>query len=349
MAGLHHLESTNVDAIDIITRLSLRFSESVDRKEVAMLFVSFHGGKPGKHPLRNNVHAYDKNGKLISPSVLDDKDGIILDELRGIYLVGEYLYVANANRTQNSLLCYQGAGTSYRFVSKFISHEIAEGVLHPFDFSFDGAGYCYLSSQDTNLVSRFTVKAGGKAAEAAPLPPALPAQGRYLPGTFVASSVGNLCDMATTAVPTPQGLGYSAAGDKKHSVRGVLWTNGALYVVDQPAGKVKAYGPTGKLLGQSNQVESPVHLIAQKDTLYVSGGDEVFTAKLSKPAGDLTLTAIPGLHVKNGGGMAFSESGHLYIASRTENVIYKLDSTFKAMVFPCELPDNPEFLLHLDR
>jgi hypothetical protein len=314
-----------------------------------MLFVTFHGGKPGKHPLRNNVHAYDKNGALITRSVLDDKDGIVLNELRGICLEGKYLYVANANRTQNSLLCYEGAGTSYRFVSNFVSHQTTEGVLHPFDFSFDGAGFCYLSSQDTNLVTRFKVAAGGKAGEPAPLPAALPAQGRYLPGTFVASSVGNLCDMATTAVPAPQGLEYSAAGDKKHSVRGVLWTNGALYVVDQPAGRVKVYGETGKLLGQSNQVESPVHLTAQKGTLYVSGGNEVFTAKLSKPAGDLTLTAIPGLHVKNGGGIAFSESGHIYIASRTENVIHKFDSNFKAMAFPCELPDNPEFLLHLDR
>jgi hypothetical protein len=314
-----------------------------------MLFVTFHGGKPEKHPLRNNVHAYDKNGKLISRSVLDDKDGIILNELRGIDLVGGYLYVANANRTQNSLLCYQGADASYRFVSKFVSHETTEGVLHPFDFSFDGAGYCYLSSQDTNLVSRFKVTAGGKSGEPAPLPPALAAQGTYLPGTFVASSVGNLCDTTTTAVPVPPGLEYSATGDKKHSVRGVLWTNDALYVVDQPAGKVKVYSRSGKLLGQSNEVESPVHLVAHKDTLYVSGGNVVFTAKLSKPAGDLTLTAIPGLHVKNGGGMAFSESGHLYIASRTENVIYKFDSTFKAMPFSCELPDNPEFLLHLDR
>jgi hypothetical protein len=29
-----------------------------------MLFVTLHGGQPGKHPLRNNVHAYDKDGKL---------------------------------------------------------------------------------------------------------------------------------------------------------------------------------------------------------------------------------------------------------------------------------------------
>jgi hypothetical protein len=316
---------------------------------MVMLFVAFHGGNPDKHPLRNNVHAYDKDGKLITRSILEDTDGVILNELRGIYLVKEFLYVANANRTQNSVLCYQGSGTSYRFVGKFVSHETSQGVLHPFDFTFDGAGYCYLSSQDTNLVTRFTVSAGGKCGEPAPIAPALSVQGKYLPGTFVASSVGNLSDPPTTAVPAPLGLEYSAEGAKKHSVRGVLWTNGALYVVDQPAGRVKVYGHTGKLLGQSNVVESPVHLTAHEDSLYVTGGNEVLMAKLSKPAGDLSLTAIPGLRIKNGGGMTFSESGHVYIASRTENVIHKFDSNFKPMPFPCELPDNPEFLLHLDR
>ena len=314
-----------------------------------MLFVTFHGGNPDKHPLRNNVHAYDKDGKLLSRSILDDTDGVILNELRGIYVVKEYLYVANANRTQNSVLCYQGSGTTYRFVGKFVSHETTPGVLHPFDFTFDETGYCYLSSQDTNLVSRFTVRADGKCGEAAPIPPALPAQGKYLSGTFVASSVGNLCGLPATAVPAPLGLGYSAEAAKKHSVRGVLWTNGALYVVDQPAGRVKVYSHTGKLLGQSNVVESPVHLAAHEDSLYVSGGNEVLVAKLSKPAGDLTLMAIPGVHIKNGGGMAFSESGHVYVASRTENLIHKFDSSFKPMPFTCELPDNPEFLLHLDR
>jgi hypothetical protein len=316
---------------------------------MVMLFVTFHGGDPDKHPLRNNVHAYDKDGELLSKSILDDTDGVILNELRGICIVKEYLYVVDANRTQNSVLCYQGSGTRYRFVGKFVSHENTQGVLHPFDFTFDETGYCYLSSQDTNLVSRFTVSADGKFGETAPIPPDLPPHGKYLPGTFVASSVGNLSDPPTTAVPAPQGLKYSAEGAKKHSVRGVLWTNGALYVVDQPDGRVKVYGHSGKLLGQSNVVESPVHLAAHEGSLYVTGGNEVLVAKLSKPAGDLTLMAIPQARIKNGCGMAFSESGHVYVASRTENMILKFDSSFKQMPFTCELPDNPEFLLHVDR
>jgi hypothetical protein len=168
-----------------------------------------------------------------------------------------------------------------------------------------------------------------------------------LPGTFVASSVGRLNKFPTTAVPRPAGLQYYGRGKKKHSVRGVLWTNNALYVADQPAGRVKVYDRKGKFLGQSSQVESPVHLIAHKRRLYVSGANRVFTGKLSKPAGDFKLLAIPGLKIKNGCGMAFTGSGRFYIASRTENRVLKFDSKFRPMRFKCELPDNPEFLLHV--
>jgi hypothetical protein len=312
-----------------------------------MLFVTLHGGKPGKQPLKNNVHAYDKDGKNITPNVLEEADGVMLDELRGIYRAGNLLYVANANRTQNSVLCYEGSGTSYQLVSKFVSPATCKGVVHPFDFTFDGAGYCYVSSQDTNVVTRLTVSADGKTGAPAPVAAALPAHGNFLAGTFVASSAGNLTDPPTTAVPPPAGLQYFAQGDKKHSVRGVEWANNALYVVDQPAGRVKVYDHAGKLLGQSNVVESPAHLVAHNGSLYVSGGNEVLTAKLSSPAGDFTLSAIPGLQIKDGSGMAFADDGHFYVASRKDNVILKFDSSFKPVQFSCNLPDNPEFLLHV--
>jgi hypothetical protein len=310
-----------------------------------MLFVTFHGGKPEKNPHKNNVHAYDKDGNLISPSMLDDTEGVILDELRGICFFRNFLYVVIANKTQNSLLCYQGSGTHYRFVSKFVSQATCKGILHPFDFTFDGAKYCYVSSQDTNLVTRLAVSADGKTGAPAPVASAL--VGTFLPGTFVASSVGTLSEPATTPVPPPMGLQYSAVGPKKHSVRGVVWTNDALYVVDQPAARVKVYSATGKFLGQSNQVEQLVHLLVHDRSLYVSGGDQVYSGELSKPAGDFTLSAIQRVQIKNGGGMAFSNSGDLYVASRTENVIHKFDPHFNPIKFSCKLPDSPEFLLHV--
>ncbi len=311
-----------------------------------MLLVTLHGGKPQTDPHKNNVHAYDKDGKSISSSVLGDSGDILLDELRGIYLVGKFLYVVNANDKQNSVLCYKGSDTQYKFVGTFASKQTCKGIEHPFDVAFDGAGHCYVSSQDTNIVTRLTVSADGTSGTAAPQAPALPANGKFYPGTFVASSVGNL-GSPTTPVRPPAGLEYTAEGAKKHSVRGVVWANGVLYVADEPAGQVKAYDKNGKFLGQSNVVESPVHLVVWKDSLYVSGGNEVLTAKLPNRPGDFTLSPIKELKVKNGCGMAFTKSGNFYIASRTENVILKFDSDFKPVTFQCNLPDNPEFLLHV--
>ena len=312
-----------------------------------MLFITFHGGKPGKHPLRNNVHAFDKDGKLLSHAILEDRDELILDELRGIYRHGKYLYVVVANRTQNSILCYEGSETSHRFVSKFASHETTEGILHPFDLTFDEAGYCYVSSQDTNVVTRLKVTEDGRVGKPAPLPAALEKRGQFSAGTFIASSRGSLSPTAKTPVAAPAGLEYSDEGSKKHSVRGVLWTNGALYVADQPAGRIKVYDREGRLLGQSNPVETPVHMVASGNKLFVSGGNQIHHAELTRDHGSLQLKPVPGLHVKNGGGMAFSNSGNLYVASRTENKVLKFGPDFKPMPFACELPDNPEFLLHV--
>jgi hypothetical protein len=312
-----------------------------------VLFVTLHGGHPGKSPHKNNVHAYGKDGEKITPCVLEDIDGVTLDELRGIYLVGKFLYVVNANKTQNSVLAFQGSGTSYKFAGKVVSNETCKGVLHPFDLTFDGAGYCYISSQDTNVVTRLKLSPDGKTAAAAPIAPALPAQGKFLPGTFIASSVGSLSEPATTPIPAPAGLQYCSEGAKKHSVRGVLWTNNALYVADEPAGIIKAYDANGKFLGESNKVESPVHLVAHQGSLYVSGANQVLTGKLTKPARNFTLSPIPDLKIKNGGAMAFTPEDHFYIASRTENYILKFDANFKPIKFDCTLPDNPEFLLHV--
>jgi hypothetical protein len=117
--------------------------------------------------------------------------------------------------------------------------------------------------------------------------------------------------------------------------------------VDQPAGRVKVYDTNGKLVGRSNKVETPVHLTVHGGDLYVTGANNVLRTKLPNPPGDFSLSVIPGVHVKNASGMAFSDKGHIYIASRTENRIFKFDADFRPMDFQCELPDNPEFIVHV--
>lgn len=135
-----------------------------------MLFVTLHGGN--LRP-RNNVHAYDEGGKLITSPVLEDSENVSLNELRGICLAGNYFYVVNANKYQNSVLCYQGTGTDYRYVSTVVSSRTCNGILRPFDITFDGLGYCYVSSQDANVVTRLKVSGDG-AARSAPLAAGLP-------------------------------------------------------------------------------------------------------------------------------------------------------------------------------
>jgi len=312
-----------------------------------MLFVTFHGGKPQKNASLNNVHAFDKDGKQLTASVLDDAAGVILNELRGLCLRDDLLYVINANKDQNSILCYRGKGTKFHFVSTFASHATCPGIVHPFDITFDNAGFCYVSSQDTNVVTRLKVSKDGLTGEPAEIASALASQGHFLPGTFVASSKGKLSKPQTAPIASPAGLEYSGSGLKKHSVRGVLWAKGALYVVDQPAGRVKTYDADGKFLGQSNKINSPVHLTRHAGHLYVSGGNQILRTKLRKPAEDFDLDVVPGLRIRNGCGLVFTGKGKLYIASRTQKIIRKFDSDLKPLKFSLRLPDNPEFLLHV--
>jgi hypothetical protein len=165
----------------------------------------------------------------------------------------------------------------------------------------------------------------------------------------VASSDGTLSNPATTPVASPAGLAFSIVEAKKHSVRGVVWTKGRLYVADQPACTVKIYDITGKYLGQSNALESgsPVHLVVHNGSLYVSGGDHVYACRIPSSPGKLELAPIETVKVKNSSGMTFGNSGNFYVASRTENTILKFDPDFKPLKFHCELPDCPEFLLHV--
>ena len=315
-----------------------------------MLFVTFHGGKPKPgspklDPKRNNIHAYGKNGNQLSESVLNSSGGFVLSELRGLYLVGRYLYVVNANNTQNNVLCFQGSGINYELVGEFVSRKTCAAIVHPFDLTFDNEGYCFVSSQDTNVVTRFNVAHDGKTATAAATAPALPANGKFLPGTFVASNVS--LEPPTTPVPLPGGLWYSDDGQKKHSVRGIVWANGALYVADQPACCIKVYDKDGRFLGQSNPAGTPVHLVVHEGKLFVSGDDHVRVAHLPNPPGDFKLSIIDNIKMKNTGAMTFSDGGNLFLASRTDNKILKFDKDFLLMDFECTVPDNPEFLLHL--
>lgn len=308
-----------------------------------MLFATFHGGSGGQM----NLAAYDETvPKLLTDSLLEST--LPDAEWRGLDLVEPgLLWVANGSKSGSAIYACTGSGTSYSLGSPVVSYPTANSLFHPFDFTFSDDGqYCFVSNQDTNVVARFVV--GPAYASLTPSPaPALP-PGIFLDGTFVASSVGKLphVPIETTAISDQDGgLDVTIENGKvTHSVRGVVWTNGALYVADEPGGVVRVYDADGNYLGASNGLDSPVHLLASNGTLRVSTSDGVYASTLTpgSPASlDFQLEESP----PKPSGMAIDENGVLYVAERkTKGKINRIPS---ADGWPLAVDSEPEFVFYV--
>ncbi|HEV3040894.1 MAG TPA: hypothetical protein VHA33_24215 [Candidatus Angelobacter sp.] len=329
-----------------------------------MLLVTFHGGKPSSNvpnPV-HNVYAYkDSGGDPVETKVLHGADSYLKDaELRGLAWAYNHLYVANGRKDTNTVLRFKGSGTKYDFTNVFASREGGSGqsgidsIFHPYALTFDNAQYCYVSSQDTDVVSRLVISdSTGKTGSAAPIPSGLPAGGTFFSGTFVACSQGKLPGLsATTPVATPQGLEVEIENGKvQHSVRDVLLTGGLLYVCDEAASLVKAYDVNGNCKLVSNSVPSPAHLLLNHGQLYVSGGDAVMSAPLNSSS--IKFTAVADVDGKGASGMAFNAKGDkFFVADRKKNEVHSYDvsstgifSNKKKIIK--DMPDNPEFIYYV--
>ncbi len=316
-----------------------------------MIFVTFHGGPGGL----NNVAAYDDSGNKITEEVLQGADPDLLSELRDVRLVrGGVLWVASGGKSASAILSFQGTGTAYQYLGPIVEYPGLVSILHPFGMAFDTSDQGYVSNQDSNVVVRLNVTDFFSATPTV-IAPALPSEGTFLPGTFVASSVGDLPGVpATTPVPTPAGLEVQVTGGKVvNSVRGVLWANGYLYVADEVAGAVKVYDATGAYRGEGT-IAGPVHLLLNDGILYTASGDNIFWAQLDAGAPqDLTFARVPKVSIDSISGMAFGPSGQLYVASRKgqtvsilENFSYQ-DGPSGITEWPKKLKDEPEFLLYV--
>jgi DNA-binding beta-propeller fold protein YncE len=314
-----------------------------------VLLVTFHSG---------NVRAYADGGGEISKNVLDP---VPTDaELRALQFgPGGALWVVNGSKSQSAILGYTGSGSSYSGGGPVAEYPDAEALWHPFDFTFSPDGSeCYVSNQDTNVVARFVIAPGGTSMTAAPVAPAL--QGTFLDGTFVASSRVDLCGVRPTTPVDPQKGGLSVACDPSktgcckptNSVRGVLWTNGVLYVADEVGNAVRVYGLDGTYLG-SGSVPSPVHLLEAPGQLYVTGSGGIFIADLaSGPPWTLTFPSTPSVALANAAGMTPGANNSLYVVTResTNAEIYE----FALPLEPGEQPttsfgvhSSPEFVLYV--
>ncbi len=328
-----------------------------------MWYISFHGGSGGV----NNILVYHDSGKPHSHPDLLPTGGSnpVLQELRSFFITGDLLYVVNAYKDYSQILLYEEEGNSgYQFQEIYASKDTVNSILHPYDLTFDTQGMCYISSQDTNVITG--LQGANDPLEVAPyLQQQYPPPNEFFAGTIVASSIGALPNTPTPAppnVPVPQGLGVSFTNNEdekvSHSVRGVLFDNGYLYVADEPSNSVKVYdSKTGKRYGQimGDNLVNPVQLLLYEKVLYIgsSGNDSVVNYDLSQghPTEIVTPQTFIDGEVKHVSGMAFGPDRYFYAAERKAQKIKKFppDGKGKGEDFIKDLPDNPEFIRYVPK
>jgi hypothetical protein len=333
-----------------------------------MFFVTFHEKVA-------NIYAYDDDGNLHSPKdpgVLDSR-GQHLAELRTIDLKDGLLYIANGASSTSNVLCFQGSGRSYSYLSTLVASAKVNGpnsIIHPYSFSFDGAGHVFVSNQDSNVVAALDVglTPGGPIAspafDASSYLKGFSPTGGFLSATLVASSVGGLPDVVKEVKTPPPDISIAdggldvapKSGKVKNSVRGVLWYGNVLFVVDEPGGMVRVYDPaTGTPILNSNVLSLPVQILMNGSTFYVGAGNQVFSCPVPATpitsSSALTFAVIPELSNLEGdvSGMAFDDKGNFHVAIRTTKNVYKYSPDFKNRQpwAANRLPDSPEFLLYI--
>ena len=331
-----------------------------------MLFVTFHGGKAGK----TNIYAYASgkgasntpvSSQVLSPAPPD------VSELRGMVLAPPLLYVANGSKDVSNVLTYQGSGTTYTLSNTLISNRLAS-INHPFAMAFDDAGHCFVSNQDTNVVAILDVATGGQTASGGPISnylQELKVKGTFLPSTFVASETGNLPKAPGT--PTlPSGFGgldVSLGGKGKtkkkvrNSVRDVAFSNGLLFVVDEPGGCIRMYHSTsGKYYGKNGggPMKSPTHIRIRDGLMYVAADKEIWSSKLPKTGSKkpkLTFNTVVKVTQGKISGIAFDQENppNSYVAIRTGTPQILMGGSNFENLKPLitGLPDSPEFLTYI--
>jgi hypothetical protein len=330
-------------------------------------YISFAGGAGGI----NNILVYHDSGRPHArPELLPTgKDDPPLQEVRGFVVAGDLLYVVNAHESLSQILMYEGdAHAGYRFQRVLASMAEVSSLVHPYDLTFDEQGNCYVSSQDTNVVTGLRA-AGGTLEVAGHLRQLYPPPHTFLAGTRVASALGLLSGIRAPHPPDiglPHGLTVGFEDHTRtrvaHSVRGVVCHAGHLYVADEPADAVKVYDvQTGEFRGQiaGGDLCAPVQLLldAATSVLYIgsSGSDRVMCYDLTQgaPAGTVEPRTFIHGKVKHVSGMAFDAEGNFYAAERKKKRITKFppDGGGDGVEFigghSNPLPDEPEFILYV--
>ena len=326
-----------------------------------MFYLTFHGGSSSSS--LNNIHIYNDDGSAGKPDKLLPQGSPTLSELRSFAFV-DGLLVVNGDKKYSQLLQYTASGTPpvYSYSQTWANPDI-NSVDHPFDFAFDGNGNCYVSSQDTGVVTILSAPGKVGSIPSALTQDAVPSSD-YLQGTFVAAASDDLPNIsvnASVAVAQPLGLAVEIkSGKMSNSVRGLAYWNGALLVADEVAGMVKAYSVAdGSLIAAITGLDSPVHLLINGSILYISTGQGVMQAPLPaqitfttplNATSYITTQMMTAAGAKSVAGMCFgpepsSQVQTMFVADRTGNAVYYLSGT-SLKSFISGLSDNPEFIVY---
>ncbi len=303
-------------------------------------YVSFHGGSANTDC--NNIHVYTidgrERGKALNRQSLPAP--LSLRELRGFTFGPDGdLYVLNAYYPFSQVLRFNGLANQngqHNFKEVFVApdNETNPGLSHPFNLLFNPEGHLLVSSQNTNVVTRYFGSNNPAGAAGTPMPPSGASGPPAIPGCLVLSSK-----------QTPEGI---------RSVRDIVFnTDGSLYVADRDDRSVKQYdGNTGTYMGKIDLINAgkPVHLLLHAGRHLLLIGDEtnecVWEHNFTSGSTRVLIESGAG-GLKNPSGLAFGNDDLLYVASRTERKILRFDRQGQPAdpdAFIANLPDEPEFL-----
>ncbi len=299
------------------------------RKGIIVWWISYRGeGKTGVE----NIGVFEDDGtpRKKHPLLLDQSPGSHpLHIARGFAQVGDDLYIASAWRKDSHLARYHRCGDTFCFADMVVTSKHVSAMVHPFDVELGDDGRVYVSCQDTNTVLAIMPKTRKPAPVAIHLRKNFP-NGKFLPGTLVASSLGRLPECGEDApldVPAPQGLKVvlDVHGRPRHSVRGIIVHRRYLYVADEAGDAVKVFEiETGRLVAhiKRKNLTQPVHLILHGETLYIgaSGSGSILAYDIPEepPRGKLHARLVIDGKLKAPSGFAFGPEGDLYVAERFE-------------------------------
>jgi DNA-binding beta-propeller fold protein YncE len=278
---------------------------------------------------------------------------------RGFALVGDDLYIASAWRKDSHIARYHRHGDTFHFKEVLANTKQVAAMVHPFDVELGDDGRIYVSCQDTNTVVSLVPETREPAPVAAHLRKQYP-NGKFLPGTLVASSHGSLPEYGErTSLDVPSPLGLKVVLDKhgmpRHSVRGIVVHRKNLYVADEAGDAVKVFNvQSGELLAHitGRELKAPVHLILHGETLYIgaSGTGSILALDLTStpPSGELKARVVIDGKLDAPSGFAVGPDGDLYVAERKKQRVRRFSSKGeKEGTFIDHLPDMPEFLVYV--